>query len=987
MLDLSMEIDPRATGQTPSDPAGIVIAATFTAEPLAESLKFWVQNLNLPVQIEFAPYNHVMQCLLDPGGPFARNKGGMNVVLLRFEDWKRFPKGENKSWGDEVRELVAALETAAGRIPSPILVCICPASPQTFSVGQETRSINKAEKDLVAALARSSMIRCVPSSELLRLYPVLDYCDPDADKFGHIPYTPEMFAALGTIIVRNFQSSRQVPFKAIVLDCDNTLWAGLCAENGADGIDIDAPHRALQDFMKVQKNQGVLLNLCSKNNLEDVEAVFDNNQAMVLRRDDIAAWRVNWQAKSENIRSLAEELQLGLDSFVFIDDNPAEIAEVRANCPGVLTLTLPARPDQIPRFLDHVWAFDLFAVTAEDTRRAATYQENQLRKKLQTESLSYADFLAGLALEIHIRELKHGEEARAAQLTQRTNQFNMVTRRCTEPEIKEMIRTGSARILTAFVRDRLGDYGQVGLIMYGVSGGRILVQNLMLSCRVLGKGVEYALLAHLGQIAKADSLSHVEVLYMPTTKNLPARNFLTSFPLQYREDLEQGFICRFPADFAAAMRFSPEEWEPPKADSGAPSAKPRITFEASRDQASFEWIATNFYDARLILEAAQVSATAAAPRPTSFEPPRSELERKIVSIWKRVLAISPIGIHDNYFDLGGDSVQAVRIFVEIKKITGATLPLVTLFESPTVAQLTQLLGDRNWKPHWRSLVPIKTSGARPPFYCVHGVGGNVIEYMDIARYLHQDQPLYGIQAIGLDGKSYRDNPTVEQMAAHYIREIREFQPSGPYYVGGSSFGGLVAYEMARQLHAEGQEIAIVALFDTYGPGYPKLLPTTTVWEQRLNKLRYRTKLHWSNFLATEPVKRPQYVWLKAKRAERAILSKSKLTIGTANQAVRHFLERLFWPDAIRHVAEAGHWAAGGYIPGEYAGTITLFRATEQPLGIYVDRTSGWGSVVKGEIETYDTPGHHGSIVREPRARFLVRQLEDALHKAQLRRSK
>jgi len=220
------------------------------------------------------------------------------------------------------------------------------------------------------------------------------------------------------------------------------------------------------------------------------------------------------------------------------------------------------------------------------------------------------------------------------------------------------------------------------------------------------------------------------------------------------------------------------------------------------------------------------------------------------------------------------------------------------------------------------------------------------------------------------------------MAAYYIREIREFQPSGPYYLGGSSFGGLVAYEMARQLQAESQEVAIVALFDTYGPGYPKLLPTTTVWGRRLNKLRFRAQVHWGNFLATEPRRRPQYAWSKAKRAKRAVFSKTRSIFMKANTSVRRYVAGLFWPDAIRKVADAGHWAAADYVAGEYTGAITLFRATEQPLGIYVDRTLGWSTVVKGGIEIYDTPGHHGSLVREPRAPVLVRQLEDALRKVQ-----
>lgn len=976
------------TARTPSELATIAIAATFTAEPLAEYLTFWDRQLQLQTRVKFAGYNQVMQSLLDPGGLFGRNSGGMNVVLIRFEDWERFRSGaagKNDSFGEQINELIGALGTAARMASSPILVCICPSSPEVTDDPEESIRFDQAEKDLVAALGESSMIRCIPSAELMRLYPVVDYSDSAADKLGHIPYKPEMFAALATIIARTFQSVRRAPFKVIVLDCDNTLWDGICGEGGADGVKIDVPRRTLQNAMKVQQKRGALLCLCSKNNWPDVEAVFNRHPEMLLGLEDITAWRVNWQVKSENIRSLAEELQLGLDSFILIDDNPAEIAEVRANCPGVLALMLPECSDLIPRFIDHVWAFDRFSVTAEDKQRTATYQDNQLRKKLQMESPSYADFLAGLAMEIEIRELKPGEEARAAQLTQRTNQFNMVTKRCTESEIQEMMRKRTARILTVFVRDRLGEYGQVGLVMYGVKDRRIQVQNLMLSCRVLGKGVEHAMLAHLGQIAQTESLGYVEVPYVPTAKNVPARDFLASFPSLYREDLDQGFVRRFPANFAATVRFSPEQGGAPKTRSEQQQEdKPGRIIEPGPDCASFEWIATNLCDAKLIREAAQASSSAATPRVAFLDPPRTELEKQITEIWESALGISPIGIHDNYFDLGGDSLRAVNIFVEIEKVTRQNLPLVTLFEAPTIAELARLLRDRSWKPHWRSLVPIKTSGGRPPFYCVHGVGGNIIEFMDLARHIHHDQPLYGIQAIGLDGKSCRENLTVEQMAAHYIREICEFQPCGPYYIGGSSFGGLVAYEMARQFQAKGQEVAIVALFDTYGPAYPKLVASTTVWQQRFNKLRYRARVHWSNFLATEPRKRPEYAWIKAKRIKRAIVSKAKAMFRSANQSAKQHAGRFFLPNAIRQVADAGHWAAADYVPGEYSGSITLFRATQQPLGIYTDRTLGWASIVKGGIEICDTPGHHGSLVREPRVPILAEQLDDALRNARLR---
>jgi FkbH-like protein len=990
MSNFQIETDPRVALEPAPTTASITIAGTFTVEPLKDSLEFWLNKLQLRASIEFAPYNHVMQSLLDPQGPFARNKAGLNVVLMRFEDWNRFrdePESNVGYFAEDMKRLVSAFRTAARRASSPILVCVCPPSTAVLEDTERSTFFLQAEEELARTLREFSTIRFISSKELLNLYPVGDYDDLAADKLGHIPFKPEMFAAIGTVVARNFHACRRAPYKVIALDCDETLWAGICGENPY-GVEIDSPRWALQNFMRDQKAQGMLLCVCSKNNPEDVDAVFAAHPEMPLRREDFAAWRVNWQAKSENIRAVADELHLGMDSFIFVDDNPMETAEVRASCPGVLTLTLPEAREQFRSFLDHVWAFDRFSVTAEDQNRTVMYQQSRARQQFQEGALSYADFLAGIALEIQIRELQPSEIARAAQLTQRTNQFNLSAQRYAEADIQRMMQCSDLRILTVFVRDRFGDYGQVGLILYEVRNGRIVVRNLWLSCRVLSRGVEHAMLARLGQIAQVESLSRVDVSYVRTPKNAPARDFLAQFPLIFRDEIENGFLYRFPADFAAGIKFSPVAWEEPKQNDGdAVSNKIRPSSDSFSSQVSFEWIATFACNAGLILEAVNATTSCAAGVRAAADVPRNELERQITLIWERVLAISPIGIHDNYFDLGGDSLKAVRIFVEVQELVGQDLPLVTLFEAPTIAQLAELLGDSNWKPHWRSLVPLKSSGTRPPFYCVHGVGGNVIEFRDMIRYFHPDQPFYGIQAIGLDGKSCRQNLTVEQMARHYIREIRELQPDGPYYFGGSSFGGLVAYEMARQVLAEGLEVGIVALFDTHGPGYPRTLPTTSAFERKLDQLRFRVSLHWSNLLATKPRQRPQYIWIKAKRCKKAIVFKTRSFVNAAHRSMKLLASRLFLPAAIRKVNQAGHWAAADYVPGEYPGSITLFRATRQPPGICQDPTLGWESVVRGRIDIYDTPGYHGTLVREPRAAELVRQVEDALRKAQRRASR
>ena len=253
--------------------------------------------------------------------------------------------------------------------------------------------------------------------------------------------------------------------KVLLLDCDNTLWRGVVGEDGVDGIAIDPGRRALQELAINRLGAGVLLGLVSKNNEADVWEAFAAAPGMLLRREMIVCHRINWEPKSRNIQSLAEELNLGVDSFVFIDDSPAECAEVRAGCPGVLVLQLPAEPDAIARFLEHLWPLDPRKVTDTDRKRAALYAANARREELRSQAPDLRRFVASLEVRTTFLPFSKETAARAAQLTQRTNQLTTTTLRRSEAELRADL-TGGAEILIADVSDRFGDYGIVGVVIY-----------------------------------------------------------------------------------------------------------------------------------------------------------------------------------------------------------------------------------------------------------------------------------------------------------------------------------------------------------------------------------------------------------------------------------------------------------------------------------------------------------------------------------------
>lgn len=207
----------------------------------------------------------------------------------------------------------------------------------------------------------------------------------------------------------------------------------------------------------------------------------------------------------------------------------------------------------------------------------------------------------------------------------------------------------------------------------------------------------------------------------------------------------------------------------------------------------------------------------------TFCSPRDELELQLAKIWEKVLGVQSISIKDNFFDLGGQSLLAVRLFTEIEKEFGKNLPLAILFQAPTVEELANIIRKEKWLAPWNSLVAIQPKGSKTPLFYMHAGGGNLLVYRDLALSLDPEQPVYGLQPRGLEGK-YDPFNRIEDMADHYLASIRSIQPDGPYFLAGLSQGGVIAWEIAQRLHAQGQKVALLALFDAFGPGYPQLLP-------------------------------------------------------------------------------------------------------------------------------------------------------------------
>jgi len=789
----------------------IAVAATFTADLLAEPLSFWIREAGASLDVKFAPYNQIFQQLLDPRSLLLQNQKGVNVLLIRLEDWGSLDMVRLKNDLENFKE---ALKVAAQNFSGFYLVVICPPSPAATSDDAVFSLFQKMTAWLILEIQNFHNIRVVTFPEIEATYPIKELHDPDNDILAHIPYKPDFFVALGSVIFRQTCSFVNQPFKAIVLDCDGTLWRGACGEVGPSGIILDRAALVLQEFVNAQRNNGMLVCLCSKNIEADVFEVFKQHPQMPIKRESIVASRINWLPKSENIKSLASELGLGRDAFIFIDDNPVECAEVRSNCPEVLTLQLPEAYSDIPNLLEHVWAFDHFHVTSEDKQRTEYYQQNIQREKIKPHFLTFDDFINHLNLRICIAAPMPAQMDRVAELTFRTNQFNTTTIRRSAPEIGLLLKEG-VECLVVNVMDRFGDYGLVGVVFFKINGCRLEVDTFLLSCRALGRGVEHQMVAKLGEIAREQELAYVDLVYVETQKNSPVLLFLDEIGRDFKEICGPEFRFRIPVGVAVSikrpptpssvMHFQDKQWQP--------NAASRLI-----DNDFFIRIANELNSVDKISVLIQGQRLCASPiYEIKYAAPSTKEEKILCEIWKDILQVYRVGIHDNFFELGGNSLKVIMLNAAIKKKLGKQISAIAVFEAPTVAGLASILGHEGEDDkHNKSLLTLSARGQKAPIFFT----GSTPQGLALSRFMGQDRPIYGLNIFGIKsfyGEKANLDIDVTDVAERFVERIKSVW-GGPYLLMAFCAETKTALETAQLLQQEGKKVAMLIFLDATWDG-------------------------------------------------------------------------------------------------------------------------------------------------------------------------
>jgi amino acid adenylation domain-containing protein len=348
----------------------------------------------------------------------------------------------------------------------------------------------------------------------------------------------------------------------------------------------------------------------------------------------------------------------------------------------------------------------------------------------------------------------------------------------------------------------------------------------------------------------------------------------------------------------------------------------------------------------------------------AFVAPRDDLELQLAQIWEEVLGVRPVGVRDNFFELGGHSLLAVRLFAIIEKRLGRKLPLTTVFQGATVEHLAGVLRQQAKPGPQSCLVTIKPDGGKRPLFLVHPAGGHVFPYIHLAQYLDPDQPCYGLQARGLE-EGQEPHTRIEDMAAYYIEALQTVQPAGPYLLGGWSMGGVVAFEMAQQLHAQGHRVALLALLDGRIPTADETFPEEDYEAVLLVERYFGISFGPMESLAQLP--KDEQLAFMLEQAKSAGLVPAELDVAEA----RRFVELL----------KSDLRATQHYALHPYPGRVTLFKASEELAGASPDPTLGWSEWANAGVEVHLVPGNHANLVYEPHVEVLAEKLSACLSRA------
>jgi FkbH-like protein len=539
----------------------LAILRSFTVEPIVPLLRAEAFAYGIDLEVHVGDFNTYVQDMLDSQSSLSRFAPNAVVLAVRTDQaapelWRDFADLAPEVAQQAAERVVRGYEQWIGAFrknSQATLIIHSLERPSTPSLGVLDDQSEAGQSGLIRQINR----------ELLRIAAgfhgvyTLDY-DALVARQGSEHWHDErkwLTARLPIAAGHLLQMAREwmrfiVPLsgrtaKVLVVDLDNTLWGGIIGEDGMNGIKVGpeypgAAYQALQRALLDLSRKGILLAVCSKNNIDDAMEALEKHPGMLVRAKHFAALRINWTDKAQNLREIAQELNVGIDALAFLDDNPFEREQVRAALPEVTVIDLshndvPRNPLEYAAAVRNCAAFERLTLSSEDQQRTEMYAVQKQRAGAEQSFQSKEDFFRFLEQEAELEPVSDLTLARVAQLTQKTNQFNLTTRRYTEPQIAQMAKQPEWHIFSIRVRDRFGDHGLVGVAIAHDEGEQCEVDTFLLSCRVIGRTVETALLAHLAESAAQRGRKRLVGWFLPTKKNAPARDFYPQHGFERQE--------------------------------------------------------------------------------------------------------------------------------------------------------------------------------------------------------------------------------------------------------------------------------------------------------------------------------------------------------------------------------------------------------------------------------------------------------------------
>lgn len=508
-------------------PYRVVLLSNIVVSPLVDVLEYALRSIGIPARIEVGDFDNIVQD--------SERFANVDAAVIFWETCNLVDGLHARIGSMETQEIegirsrteseIALVMRNLARVP---LVLFNAFSSLVFTASELRPSpLARLARSLSCVLDDHDKALRVDLDSVLAITGLQSATDFRQFQSSRALYSMPFFKNYAAHVVPAFASVAGRARKVLVLDCDNTLWGGVLGEDGEQGIQAGPATRIGKVFREVQsllqgfRREGILLAICSKNNPEDVRHVFDHHPDMLLSNEDFAATRVNWQDKASNLRELAAELNVGLDSFVFVDDSDFELGLIRDMLPEVATVHVPRELSEYPQVMREARRlFFNLTRTAEDGRRTQMYQEEIQRRSDAIAFASVDDYLRSLGLVLSIARNRREDAARIAQMTQKTNQFNLTTRRYTETDVLGFLDDGGYVLFSFSVADRYGDYGVTGLAIIEWQGSdEARIDVFLMSCRVIGRNIERAFMDEIVASLQMNGVKRIRAEYLRTPKN------------------------------------------------------------------------------------------------------------------------------------------------------------------------------------------------------------------------------------------------------------------------------------------------------------------------------------------------------------------------------------------------------------------------------------------------------------------------------------